>query len=193
MKKKISVLFMACLIAAAAAGCRNKQHNRGAENEKAAQDELAASYNRADSIYHFSGRIDTAAFNDFTAKALQFAHDFPHDTLAPGMLYRAGTAFMIMAKNAGSRPETARYAKQALQTFSDLQEKYPDDDNYRYCFWQRAIIYDDILGDFNSAEAEYRDFINRYPDDELTPQFRQYIELMGKSEEELDSLLDDKG
>ncbi|MBQ1819218.1 MAG: hypothetical protein II120_03370, partial [Bacteroidales bacterium] len=69
------------------------------------------------------------------------------------------------------------------------QEQFPDHPQYRLCYWQRAIVYDDVLGDWRSAEAEYRDFINRYPDDPLTPQFQEYLKILGKSESELETML----
>jgi tetratricopeptide (TPR) repeat protein len=166
-----------------------------AEQRKARQeaDSLMAAYQHSDSLYALCGRIDTTAFNDFITKAMAFVEAHPQDTLAPGMLYRAGVGSMILAKSAdrnGDVAARARNAKRALAIFNQFQEQYPEHDQARLCYWQRAIVYDDILGDWRSAESEYRDFINRYPNDSLTPVFQQYITLLGKSETELEQTLD---
>jgi tetratricopeptide (TPR) repeat protein len=173
------------------AACHNGQR---AEQKKIQQeaDSLMAAYRYSDSIYAVCGRIDTTAFNAFIEKAMVFSEQHPQDTLAPGMLYRAGVGSMILAKSAdrtGNVEARARNAKRALAIFNQFQENYPDLEQARLCYWQRAIVYDDILGDWRSAESEYRDFINRYPNDSLTPVFQQYLTLLGKSERELEKTL----
>ena len=97
-----------------------------------------------------------------------------------------------MAKSAdrlGDVEARARNAKRALAIFNQFQEQYPDLDQAKLCYWQRAIVYDDILGDWRSAESEYRDFINRFPNDSLTPVFQQYLTLLGKTESQLEEEL----
>ena len=66
---------------------------------------------------------------------------------------------------------------------------HPDHEQARMCYYQRGIVYDDILQDHRSAEEEFRDFIHLYPDDPLTPQLKQYLSLMGKSEKEIEQAL----
>jgi tetratricopeptide (TPR) repeat protein len=188
MKRLFTIIFVGLLLAACHNGQRTEQKSTQLE-----ADSLMAAYHYSDSIYAVCGRIDTTAFNDFIVRATAFAEKHPNDTLAPGMLYRAGVGSMILAKSAdrdGDVAARARNAKRALAIFNQFQEQYPDLDQARLCYWQRAIVYDDILGDWRSAESEYRDFINRYPNDSLTPVFQQYITLLGKSETELEQTLD---
>ena len=147
-----------------------------------------SSYHYSDSLYALCGRIDTAAFSDFITRAMAFAEAHPQDTLAPGMLYRAGVGSMILAKSAETAEYRATNAKRALAIFNQFQEQYPEHEQAKLCYWQRAIVYDDILGDWRSAESEYRDFINRFPNDSLTPIFQQYLTLLGKSESEIASM-----
>jgi tetratricopeptide (TPR) repeat protein len=187
MKKLIQILLSVILLSA----CQGGKH---AEQKAIRQetDSLLAAYNHSDSIYALCGRIDTAAFNAFIVKAMAFAEKHPDDTLAPGMLYRAGVGSMILAKSAdrmGNVEARARNAKRALAIFNQFQEQYPDLDQAKLCYWQRAIVYDDILGDWRSAESEYRDFINRFPNDSLTPVFQQYLTLLGKTESQLEEEL----
>ena len=187
MKRLFTVILSVLFLAA----CQNGQQ---AEQKAIRQesDSLLAAYNHSDSIYALCGRIDTAAFNAFIVKAMAFAEKHPDDTLAPGMLYRAGVGSMILAKSADRLDDVearARNAKRALAIFNQFQEQYPDLDQAKLCYWQRAIVYDDILGDWRSAESEYRDFINRFPNDSLTPVFQQYLTLLGKTESQLEEEL----
>ena len=184
MKQITPILIIAIILTA----CNGGKH---AEKQAVRQetDSLLTAYQRADSLYALCGRIDTAAFGDFINRAMTFAEQHPEDTLAPGMLYRAGVGSMILAKSAETPEYRATNAKRALAIFNQFQEQYPEHENAKLCYWQRAIVYDDILGDCRSAESEYRDFINRFPNDSLTPIFQQYLTLLGKSETEIEETL----
>ena len=185
MKKFITILLAGLLLAACGGKDRAKKTEIKAETES-----LMAAYHYSDSLYAIVGRIDTAAFSDFISRAMAFAEAHPQDTLAPGMLYRAGVGSMILAKSAETAEYRATNAKRALAIFNQFQKQYPEHENAKLCYWQRAIVYDDILGDWRSAEIEYRDFINRFPNDSLTPVFQQYLSLLGKSESEIEETLD---
>lgn len=182
----IPVLLVALIISSTS--CHNKKGGVGKIVQK--QSELLELYNTADSVYYVGKRIDTALFGRFIRKAVDFANNYPNDEIAPEMLYRAGIGSMILAKNATERVTKAEYAKQAIDIFLTYQKKFPDGEQAEYCYYQRGIIYDDILGDTRSAENEYRDFINRNPNDSLTPQLKQYIKLLGMSESQLEEALD---
>lgn len=187
MRRTIITVISAILLA----GCHG---GRQAERTKMVQetDSLTAAYRHADSLYAFCGRIDTAAFGAFIGRAMAFAERHPDDTLAPGMLYRAGVGSMILAKAADNPESRAENAKRALAIFNQYQGQYPEREQARLCYWQRAIVYEDILGDWRSAESEYRDFITRFPNDSLTPVFQQYLTLLGKSEAEIEESLSDR-
>ena len=177
-------MIVAVILAACSGGKRAEQKSVQQET-----DSLLAAYHHSDSLYAFCGRIDTTAFNEFITRAMAFAEQHPDDTLAPGMLYRAGVGSMILAKAATNPASRATNAKRALSIFNQFQESFPEHKQARLCYWQRAIVYDDILGDWRSAESEYRDFINRFPNDSLTPIFQQYLTLLGKSESEIEETL----
>ncbi len=167
--------------------CHNRNHT-GKQSIRQETDSLMTSYHYSDSLYALCGRIDTAAFSDFITRAMVFAEAHPQDTLSPGMLYRAGVGSMILAKSAETAEYRATNAKRALAIFNQFQEQFPEHEQAKLCYWQRAIVYDDILGDWRSAESEYRDFINRFPNDSLTPVFQQYLTILGKSETEISSM-----
>lgn len=181
---KIAFIFLlvACFLSVYSCRQSRSQSASGTKNEK---DELRKSYEHSDSLYAVCGRIDTAAFGDFIRKAIAFVEKNPNDPSAPEMLYKAGVGSMIVAKSANDKVVRAEYSKKGLYVFNKFQELYPDNDNSKYCFWQRAIIYEDILGDWRSAESEYRDYITRYPNDSLTPVFEQYLNMLGKTDEQI--------
>ena len=76
-----------------------------------------------------------------------------------------------------------------MAIFHKFQDQYPNDEQTKYCYYQRGIVYDDILGDYRSAEDEFRDFIHLYPNDSLAPQLEQYLKIMGKTESEIEVAL----
>jgi len=189
--KRVYIYLIAISFAILGASCHGKNGNK--ENQALSErQELERLYHIADSIYYKCGRIDTGAFSRFISKATLFVDAHPDDTISPVMLYRAGIGSMILAKAADGQILTAEYCKKAIAIFDKFQKTYPDNPKADFCFYQRGIIYDDILGDWNSAEVEYKDFINRHKDDSLAIQLSQYIELLGKSEEEINKTLNIK-
>ncbi len=143
----------------------------------------------ADSVYYQEHRVDTALFGRFIRKAVDFATNYPKDEIAPDMLYRAGVGSMILAKAATTQEQKATYSKQAIAIFNQYQKQYPKGEQAEFCYYQRGIVYDDILGDTRSAENEFRDFINRNPNDSLTPQLEAYLKLLGMSESQIGETL----
>lgn len=184
MKKLFPILLVGLLLSSCGGGSRSEK-----AQAKAECDSLLTAYHYADSLYAACGRIDTLAFQDFIGRATVYAEKHPGDSLAADMLFRAGIGSMILAKSTHNTVSRAENSKQALAIFRQFQDEFPDHEQAKLCYWQRAIVYDDILGDWRSAEIEYRDFINRYPNDSLTPIFEQYITLLGKSEAEIEEQL----
>ena len=182
MKRIPTLLLFAAL---AAAGCHHPSEAGQKKRFGQKQRDVVELYNTADSVYHFGGRADTALFGRFIRKAVDFATAYPKDEISPDMLYRAGVGSMILAKSAADRDHTAEYARQAIEIFNTYQKLFPNGEKAEFCYYQRGIIYDDILGDTRSAESEYRDFINRNPGDSLSLQLEQYLKLLGKSGDEI--------
>ena len=183
--KRICLYIIAFTLAITSISCQGGKSEKAQKQQLSDRQELEQLYHIADSIYYKCGRIDTAAFGKFINKATAFVEQYPQDTIAPAMLYRAGIGSMILAKAADGQVQTAHYCKKAIAIFDQFQKSYPNHPQADYCFYQRGIIYDDILGDWNSAEVEYKDFINRHKEDSLAIQLSEYIKLLGKSEDEI--------
>ena len=113
------------------------------------------------------------------------------------MLSKAGVACMILAKNATINPDPKqetieKYAYQGLSIFEKIQSTYPDYEGVRNCYLNRAFIYDDILHKYLDAEYEYREFLHKYPDDSTCDNIRAYLQILGMSEEEIMTSLEQK-
>ena len=105
--------------------CHNRNHT-GKQSIRQETDSLMTSYHYSDSLYALCGRIDTAAFSDFITRAMVFAEAHPQDTLAPGMLYRAGVGSMILAKSAETAEYRATNAKRASPFSTSSKSNFPN-------------------------------------------------------------------
>ena len=171
----VAVLFCACNKAKKGTGLTEKTQN---------QSELVQMFQQCDSLYML-GTPDTVQMCLFVDKAVEFADAFPEEVIAPELLMRAGETCIRLAEYADQRPLKIKYAKQALDIYNKVQKVYPDYSDLKMCYFNRGVVYDDILQDYESAKFEYSDFIHKYPDDSLSVQLKIYIQYLGKSPEEL--------
>lgn len=177
----LSLLFLSC----------NSKDNsvKSVQEESLDQTELLQSYNKADSLYQQS-IINQELFDSFITKAVKFADYYPENEITPDILSKAGVACMILAKNESMSQhpdeETVnKYAQQGISIFEKIQATYPDYEGIKNCYLNRAFIYDDILHKYLDAEYEYREFLHKYPDDSACENIRAYLQVLGKSEEEI--------
>lgn len=177
----LSLLFLSC----------NSRDNsvKTVQEESVDQTDLLQSYNKADSLYK-QGIINQELFDNFITKAIKFADYYPENEITPDILTKAGVACMILAKNASmsqypDEEVVNKYAQQGISIFEKIQATYPDYEGVKNCYLNRAFIYDDILHKYLDAEYEYREFLHKYPDDSACENIRAYLQVLGKSEEEI--------
>ncbi len=169
------VLFFAC----------HRENKGGNLTEKTqGQSELVQMFQQCDSLYKI-GTPDTVKMCLFVEKAVEFAEAFPEEVISPELLMRAGETCIRLAEYADQKPLKIKYAKQALDIYNKVQKVYPDYPDLKMCYFNRGVVYDDILQDYESAKFEYSDFIHKYPDDSLSVQLKVYIQYLGKSPEEI--------
>lgn len=184
MKKVALCICLALLFVA----CNSKDGSKSSrKNEDQAQTDLLDIYNRADSLYH-QQIINDELFRQFIDDAVAFAEEYPQNDLSAEMLSKAGVACMIVAKKAQTAEfpdnKTAeQYAHRGIEIFDNLQNTYPDYEGVRYCYLNRAFIYDDILQKKLDAEYEYRDFMHKFPDDSMCDNLRVYLRYINEDEE----------
>ena len=170
----------------------NKSKNQGTnmvQEESGDQTELMQAYDKADSLYQ-QGIISQELFDHFITQTIKFADVYPENEITPDMLSKAGVACMILAKNASieQNPDqevVENYAHKGISIFEKIQATYPDYEGVRNCYLNRAFIYDDILQKYLDAEYEYREFLHKYPDDSACENIRSYLQVLGKSDEEI--------
>lgn len=190
------LLYFLCL-ALFFLSCNSKdQSSNSIPEESINQSELMQTYNKADSLYHL-GIINQELFDSFINQAIKFADIYPGNEITPDMLSKAGVACMILAKNASmeqypDEEKVEKYAQLGISIFEKIQATYPDYDGVKNCYLNRAFIYDDILHKYLDAEYEYRDFLHKYPDDSACDNIRAYLQVLGKSEEEIMAVIEHK-
>lgn len=165
--------------------CNDKKANTPIETKGKVQTELLQSLQTVDSLYKLK-IIDIPKMSEFVSNAKKFAITYPEDKLAPTYLFKAGVLSMEMANITEDKATITKHAQEALAIFNNIQKIYPDFENIKLCLYNRAVIFDNILHDYKSAEIEYRDFIHKYPDDANTAWLKDYVDKhLGKSPEEL--------
>lgn len=178
----LATLFFSC----------NKSKNQGVnmvQEDSNDQLELMQAYEHADSLYQ-QGNVNQKLFEEFITQAIRFADIHPENDISPDMLSKAGVACMILAKNASMEPNPneeyiEEYARKGISIFEKVQATYPEYEGVKNCYLNRAFIYDDILHKYLDAEYEYREFLHKYPEDSACENIRAYLQVLGKSEEEI--------
>lgn len=66
-----------------------------------------------------------------------------------------------------------------------LIDKYPDYSLTPMAMFLKGFVYENIIGDLQSAETVYHQFIDKYPDNPMVEDVKVTVENMGLSPEEL--------
>lgn len=181
MKKTIYFSIIAFLLFSA---CHHNKKEGEITVKAQTQSELIQLFNQGDSLFKI-GAPDTMLMCHFVADALDFVKLHPEESAAPEILMRAGETCIRLAEYSDEHLFKTRYAKKALDIYNKVQKVYPDFADIKMCYFNRGVIYDDILQDYESAKFEYSDYIHKYPEDSLSVQLRTYIKFLGKSPEEI--------
>lgn len=183
---RTKIYFLTFLIATLLCiSCGNKKETSPIETKGKVQTELLQSLQVVDSLYNIKV-IDIPIMSQFVENAKKFAVNYPEEKLTPTYLFKAGVLSMEMANFATDKETIVKHAQEALSIFTNIQKIYPDFDRVNLCLYNRAVVYDEILNDYNSAEIEYRDYIHKYPGDSNTTWLKDYVDNhLGKSPEEL--------
>lgn len=118
--------------------------------------------------------IDKSTAESLRQDYLDFADDYPDDSLAPKFLHKAAELSLAIDM-----------AKDAVSTLDTLISRYPD---YKYlpdALFFKGFIQENHLKDMAAAKKTYEDFLKRFPNHELADQVAVTIENLGKSPEEL--------
>ena len=93
---------------------------------------------------------------------------------------------------AAETSRTLRDIPRAIDLYDWIIEKYPTHNRAATSLFLKAFTYDNDLKDFKKAEVHYNDFLARYPDNEFAESAKFLLDNLGKSEEELKKMLEEK-
>ncbi len=118
--------------------------------------------------------IDKDKLTSLTNLYTAYAHHNPKDSLAPVYLYKASE--ISMNNNAPMR---------AISLLDSIIEFYPTFEKTPYCYFLKGFVYDEYLKNINKARLAYTEFIDKYPDHELSDDAQMSIKHLGKTNEEI--------
>jgi TolA-binding protein len=159
--KNLSALFLAVFIMAA---CSSKQSTLLSEIEQMENDLFADA----------TKMIDKAKARELIDKYVLFADEFPENTEAPQMLFKAGDMSMNL-----------NMSQEAIDIFNRIMNSYPDFDKTPQCLFLKGYIYENNLGDLQMAKSIYEEFLQKYPEDDFADDAEVSIKNLGKTPEEL--------
>ena len=110
-----------------------------------------------------------------------FTDKFPEDSRSEEFLYKAAE----LANSMGKTPV-------ALDYYHSFCDKYPKSKKAPYALFLQAFIYENQLKNLDKARALYTSFLTTYPDHDLAKDARFSLDNLGKSEEELIKMFEEK-
>jgi tetratricopeptide (TPR) repeat protein len=131
------------------------------------------------------GEFNASIAKEYISKAEAFSHEYPEDPMSAELLYKAALISMTVAKSSQIQDEIELYSQKALSIFDNIQKVYPEFNGIKNCIFNKGVIYDDILLDYENAEFYYRMYIATYPTDTLAINLESYLQYLGKSPEEI--------
>ena len=103
-----------------------------------------------------------------------YAQEFPDDSLAPVYLFKASDISMNLYRPIAT-----------IRILDTIMTKYPDYPKTPTALFLKAFVYEDQVKNYELARRYYRQFIEKYPDNEFADDARMSLENLGKSPEEL--------
>jgi tetratricopeptide (TPR) repeat protein len=121
-----------------------------------------------------SGMIDPQMVNELTQAYIDFADQFPDDSLAPEYIFKAGDIFM-----------NTNRSNNAIKMYNRIIEDYGDYRKSPEALFLKGYVYENNLGRLDQAKAIYEEFLAKYPDNDFAKDAEISLKYLGKSPEEL--------
>jgi tetratricopeptide (TPR) repeat protein len=93
---------------------------------------------------------------------------------------------------AAETARTLRDIPKAIELYDWIIEKYPTHNRAATSLFLKAFTYDNDLKDFQKAGTYYNEFLAKYPQNEFAESAKFLLDNLGKSEEELKKMLEEK-
>ena len=103
-----------------------------------------------------------------------YSDNYPQDSIATEYLFNAIDISLNLPQ-----------PQKTLQLIDRYLELYPQDSQAGTALFFKAFLYDQQLGDLDSAKQYYEQFLAQYPDHDFTDDAQAALKHLGKSPEEL--------
>ncbi len=104
----------------------------------------------------------------------RFAKDYPSDSLVPHFMFKAGDLAMNM-----NEPQ------RAISYFDIICNSYKNFNRMPDCIFLKGFIYENYLDDLEKAKSHYQEFIQKYPNHELTSSAQGALDNLGLSPDDI--------
>ncbi|MCB0518344.1 MAG: hypothetical protein H6577_06195 [Lewinellaceae bacterium] len=164
MKKNILFLSIAALLAA----CQPREQAA----QQQIREEIAALEKQIIEAEDAGKKPDAAV--ELVEKTLQYAKQYPQDTLTPNLLFKAA--------------DVARGAKEygkAIQLWGQVWRKYETHPQAPMALFLQGFTFDSDLRKASMAKKYYSQFLQKYPNDPLADQVKQLLSVVDENPEDL--------
>ncbi len=117
--------------------------------------------------------------------------EYPNSEKAPDAMFQLATLYQNnLVKNISGQESLEK----AVKLFKTLNEKYPDSRLAPKALFMSGFVLANDIHDFNRATVVFRNFLQKYPNNELTASAREELNNMGMTPAEiLEKKKDSKG
>ena len=144
-------------------------------SEKDTKDELVAEIKEIEkTIKQTSGKNAKAHTERLATHLKAYADEFPKDSLAPEMLFKAGNVYIGLGEY-----------KKAISFFERAAKHYPDYIKRPELIYMSGFVYDYHMSQKGKAKEYYERVIAEYPNHIFAKDAKQAIENLSMSDEDL--------
>lgn len=170
MKNYFLITAMTGSLLVSSCGGDDKSENRTPVNRQ----DLINIIKSGEKELYASMQVDNVKGNMMIANYIDFANNFPKDTLTPVFLFKAAEVATA----------TEQYP-QALEYYKRITDNFPDYTLYQESLYLQAYLLDNFINDDAQAKAVYEQVIQKYPDSNFAKDSKDAINNLGKTDEEL--------
>lgn len=120
------------------------------------------------------GKVDTAGVNDLLKAYIKFVDAYPTDTNGANYLFKAADFYRYMHKPLRS-----------IELYARIYNSYPAFEKRPYSLFLQGFIYENEMGNVDSARAKYQDFLDVYPNHAIARDVQITLNNLGKTPEQL--------
>ena len=168
----------------------SEKYPDNAEVQEQIAPKLPAEREELDTIITNLGR---AMFDDNTMRLNgRLARQYIDACEAYAVVYNGNQESAELLHKAAETSRSLNNINQALELYDWILKRYPDHPRTSQALFLKAFTYDSNLKDVENARIYYQEFLDKYPDDEFAQSAQFLKDNLGKDDEELLEILQDK-